>query len=213
MAPEASGPERGPSGLPFDPVEWERRVAEARVRREAALASRTRSSAPPARPPAPRPVAAWTPAAGRRRSPGLPRWPAVFAAGLLVGLAVASLSWRPRDQPLEVMAALAPRPDATALPPRPLDTMAALVPLPDTAAETSEPPKRPPPPAPSAARLALVAPGAAPRAAPLVALPTPAAPARADIRFPDPATQAPAGIDPQRIRGLVETALADAPAR
>ncbi len=69
MAQQASGPNNGPySGMNFDPVDWERRVAEARARREVALARRARAHGdpgsrwvekePPAapwfRPPAPR---------------------------------------------------------------------------------------------------------------------------------------------------------------
>jgi hypothetical protein len=45
MAQQASGPTSGSfSGISFDPVDWERRVAEARARRELALARRARAT-------------------------------------------------------------------------------------------------------------------------------------------------------------------------
>ncbi|HMR61237.1 MAG TPA: hypothetical protein PKD62_11975, partial [Amaricoccus sp.] len=45
MAQQASGPNSGfHSGIDLDPVDWERRVAEARARRELALARRARAA-------------------------------------------------------------------------------------------------------------------------------------------------------------------------
>lgn len=122
MAQETTGSRADPSRIPgMDPIDWERRVALARVRREAALAERdslrasaTGSAADPratarlalpqraARPPLPA-----SPAAATRRPPALPRSGTALAATAAGILAATSAPFRHNPIPVALAGALA----------------------------------------------------------------------------------------------------------
>ncbi len=90
--------------LPYDPVDWERRLAEARGRREAALSDRTGVLPLPLA--APRAMAL----------PALPAATALFGTGMLTGIALAALALWPSAPLPSVETAGLTVPTATPLP-------------------------------------------------------------------------------------------------
>jgi hypothetical protein len=182
-------PAAEPAGVPYDPLAWEARVAAARARRAASLASRSTAPDPqpglsePEADPWPAPDAALrprpaavpeaAPAAARRRSPvgtGLLVLAAVFVGGLGIGLGAALVMTGPLQLRQETLAEVAPAA-------QPVAPVAALLPE-----------ATPPAPAPE------------PRPEPAAALPPDPAPEQ----VPEPTATAPAEPAPDPV-------LAEAP--
>lgn len=183
----------------LDPVEWKRRVAEARARREQALAARHIGSADPPFAPDTGPEQAsfaepdrpeFLPASGRRlRAARRPILAAVFATGLAAGVALARLvpgAAPPGTAP--------PDPErAAAGPPSPPAEIAALP-------AGADPPDR----IRMAARAAFP-----PAADPYPVTPTPRAPEPDAAEAPEPdLPQAAGAVDAAQLRALVEAARA-----
>jgi hypothetical protein len=197
-------PAAEPAGVPYDPLAWEARVASARARRAAKLASRTplpepspgvpehelapapqavAAPGPPAPTPAltpgptPVPPVVPVPAPARRRSPlgtALLVLAGVFLGGLGIGLGAALVVTGPIQLRQETLAEVTP----AAQPPAPV---AALLPEAASPAAVSVPV-----PTPEAAAALPPEPAAA-----AVTVPTPdPAPAAAALPEPDPAAAA-----------------------